>query len=267
MEKDEWSWQVPGTSPLSAPGSSVVASHSSWPRRGCRSACSSGEGSARSRPPPPQGMLSGQHGVTNFGARYQLHVEARELHGRLADDLRERTGIDVGFCRWGLLELLFTAAELRAADRCHAAQTQAGLRVERLSREETLALEPALTPDLQGSISYGTKPTSITGGSPLPWPKPRVEAAPSCAAVPCPGPHPGAGARRWRADAHGDGVRRGCHRRQRGVVERPHPTARPDAAGQTDAWPDVGGAHGAARVGQSSTAATCIWCRDRTGKP
>jgi glycine oxidase len=100
------------------------------------------------------GMLSGQHGVTNLGARYQLHVEARELHGRLADDLREQTGIDVGFCRWGLLELLFTPGEVRAADRCCAIQTQAGLRVERLSREETLALEPALTPDLQGSIRY-----------------------------------------------------------------------------------------------------------------
>jgi len=100
------------------------------------------------------GMLSGQHGVTNLGARYQLHVEARELHGRLADDLREQTGIDVGFCRWGLLELLFTPGEVRAADRCWAIQTQAGLRVERLSREETLALEPALAPDLQGSIRY-----------------------------------------------------------------------------------------------------------------
>jgi glycine oxidase len=100
------------------------------------------------------GMLSGQHGVTNLGARYQLHVEARELHGRLADDLREQTGIDVGFCRWGLLELLFTPGEVRAADRCCAIQTQAGLRVERLSREETLALEPALAPDLQGSIRY-----------------------------------------------------------------------------------------------------------------
>jgi glycine oxidase len=100
------------------------------------------------------GMLSGQHGVTNFGARYQLHLEARELHARLADELRERTGIDVGFCRWGLLELLFTPGEIRAADRCAAVQTQAGLRVERLSREETLALEPALTPDLQGGIRY-----------------------------------------------------------------------------------------------------------------
>jgi glycine oxidase len=100
------------------------------------------------------GMLSGQHGVTNLGARYQLHVEARELHGRLADDLREQTGIDVGFCRWGLLALLFTPGEVRAADRCCAIQTQAGLRVERLSREETLALEPALAPDLQGSIRY-----------------------------------------------------------------------------------------------------------------
>jgi glycine oxidase len=100
------------------------------------------------------GMLSGQHGVTNLGTRYQLHVEARELHGQLADDLHERTGIDVGFCRWGLLELLFTPGEVRAADRCYAVQTQAGLRVERLNREETLALEPALAPDLQGSIRY-----------------------------------------------------------------------------------------------------------------
>src|SRR5919108_2207572 len=100
------------------------------------------------------GMLSGQHGVTDLGARFRLHAEARELHARLADELRELTGIDVGFCRWGLLELLFTAGEVRAADRCYAVQTQAGLRVERLSREETLALEPALAPDLQGSIRY-----------------------------------------------------------------------------------------------------------------
>lgn len=100
------------------------------------------------------GMLSGQHGVTNFGPRYQLHLEARELHARLADELRELTGIDVGFCRWGLLQLLFTSGELRAAERCAAVQMQAGLRVERLSREETLAREPAVTPDLQGSIRY-----------------------------------------------------------------------------------------------------------------
>jgi glycine oxidase len=83
-----------------------------------------------------------------------LHVEAREIHARLADELRELTGIDVGFCRWGLLELLFTPGDIRAADRCYAVQTQAGLRVERLSREETLTSEPALTPDLQGSIRY-----------------------------------------------------------------------------------------------------------------
>ena len=64
------------------------------------------------------GMLSGQHGVTNFGPRYQLHREARELHAGLAEELRELTGIDVGFCRWGMLELLFTPGEVRAADRC-----------------------------------------------------------------------------------------------------------------------------------------------------
>src|SRR5919108_1255967 len=101
------------------------------------------------------GMLSGQHGVTTFGPRYQLHLEARELHAGLADELRELTGIDVGFCRWGILELLFTPGEVRAADRCYTIQTQAGLRVERLSREEALALEPAIAPDLQGAIRYG----------------------------------------------------------------------------------------------------------------
>ncbi len=101
------------------------------------------------------GMLSGQHGVTNFGARYQLHLEARELHAVIADELRELTGIDVGFCRWGILDLLFTQGEVRAADRCYTLQTQAGLRVERLSREAALAREPTLSPDILGAIRYG----------------------------------------------------------------------------------------------------------------
>jgi glycine oxidase len=72
----------------------------------------------------------------------------------LADDLRELTGIDVGFCRWGILELLFSPGEVRAADRCYALQTQVGLRVERLTREEALAREPALSPDIQAAIRY-----------------------------------------------------------------------------------------------------------------
>lgn len=100
------------------------------------------------------GMLSGQHGVTTFGARYELHHEARELHAILAGELRELTGIDVAFCRWGILEVLFTAGEVRAADRCYQVQTQAGLQVERLSREETRTLEPAVTPNTQGAIYY-----------------------------------------------------------------------------------------------------------------
>jgi len=100
------------------------------------------------------GMLSGQHGVTSFGARYALHRDARELHATLAEELRELTGIDVEFCRWGLLELLFTSGEVRAADRCYHMQMQRGLPVERLSREEALRLEPAITPDIQGAIHY-----------------------------------------------------------------------------------------------------------------
>jgi glycine oxidase len=100
------------------------------------------------------GMLSGQHGVISFGPRYLLHREARELHATLADELHELTGIDVGFCRWGLMDLLFTPGEVNAADRCHALQTQAGLRVERLTREEAMHLEPAITPETQGAMRY-----------------------------------------------------------------------------------------------------------------
>jgi len=100
------------------------------------------------------GMLSGQHGVLSFGPRYRLHRDARELHATLADELHELTGIDVGFCRWGIMDLLFTPGQISAADRCHALQTQAGLRVERLTREEAVYLEPAITPDIQGAIRY-----------------------------------------------------------------------------------------------------------------
>ncbi|HEX2279529.1 MAG TPA: FAD-dependent oxidoreductase, partial [Candidatus Tectomicrobia bacterium] len=90
----------------------------------------------------------------SFGPRYLLHREARELHARLANELRELTGIDVGFCRWGIMDLLFTPGDIKAADRCHALQRQAGLRVERLTREEAVRLEPAITPDIQGAIRY-----------------------------------------------------------------------------------------------------------------
>ena len=58
------------------------------------------------------------------------------------------------FAAGACLQLLFTSGEIRAAERCVAVQTQAGLRVERLNREETLDREPTLTPDLQGSIRY-----------------------------------------------------------------------------------------------------------------
>jgi glycine oxidase len=100
------------------------------------------------------GMLSGQHGVTTFEARYHLHHEARELHARLAEELRELTGLDVEFCRWGILQLLFTPKEVRAADRCYELQTQAGLHVERLNRDDALRLEPMVTPDIEGAIRY-----------------------------------------------------------------------------------------------------------------
>jgi glycine oxidase len=100
------------------------------------------------------GMLSGQHGVMTFEARYRLHHEGRELHATLAEELRELTGLDVEFCRWGILELLFTPREVRAADRCYELQRQAGLCVERLSREDTVKLEPMVTPDIQGAIRY-----------------------------------------------------------------------------------------------------------------
>ena len=75
------------------------------------------------------------------------------MHG-WRTNLRELTGIDVGILPLGPAALLFTAGEVRAADRCVAVQTQAGLRVERLNREETLARSPPSTPDLQGSIRY-----------------------------------------------------------------------------------------------------------------
>src|SRR5918911_1352357 len=100
------------------------------------------------------GMLSGQHGVTTFEARYRLHHEARELHATLAEELRELSGLDVEFCRWGILQLLFTPKEVRAADRCYELQTQAGRPVERLNRDDALRPQPMVTPGIEGAIRY-----------------------------------------------------------------------------------------------------------------
>jgi glycine oxidase len=85
------------------------------------------------------GILAPQVEAHAPGPLFELARASRARYARLADELRETTGIDIGLRRDGTLV---------AGDGARFAwQREAGLPVERLSREALRALEPALALD------------------------------------------------------------------------------------------------------------------------
>lgn len=75
----------------------------------------------------------------------RLGLESREAYPALAEELRELSGVDVGFERCGLLSVAMEGEDLGPWETRLAWQREAGLEVERLSRREVRELEPELS--------------------------------------------------------------------------------------------------------------------------
>ncbi len=73
----------------------------------------------------------------------ELGLRSRELHAELAEELLERTGLDVGFRRCGVTRLAFGAVEAEALDAQADRLVARGVRCERWSREDLSREEPA----------------------------------------------------------------------------------------------------------------------------
>lgn len=113
------------------------------------------------------GMLVPQAEAEAPGPFFDLCLAARDRYRTLADEIRDATGEDIEYCRWGLLYLL-DPTEHEAAKGRAAWQRAAGLRVEELSGREVRALEPVLNPEIGGALFFPdeahVRPCTVVSG-------------------------------------------------------------------------------------------------------
>ena len=82
----------------------------------------------------------------------QLGLRSRELHAKLAEELLERTGVEVGFRRCGVTKLAFDAAEADALQAQADSLATQGVRSERWSAADLSREEPACSSEALGAL-------------------------------------------------------------------------------------------------------------------
>ncbi|WP_438350034.1 glycine oxidase ThiO [Paenibacillus sp. FA6] len=98
------------------------------------------------------GMLAAQAEMTEVGPMFDLARASRALFPKLATDLRELTGIDIGLKRKGLLRVAVTEADVTEIQRTLAFQKTVGEQAEWLSLEQVKQREPGISSDLLGAM-------------------------------------------------------------------------------------------------------------------
>lgn len=99
------------------------------------------------------GILAGQSESKSDGPLFSIAVESRERFVALANELRERVGMDVGFRRCGVLEIAESEQALDELERTFAWQRAAGHRVERIEGAALRSIEPHLNHAFAGAIA------------------------------------------------------------------------------------------------------------------
>lgn len=100
------------------------------------------------------GMLAPQSEADQPGPFLSLLLEARELFPELSRQLREETGMDIGYRDDGMLVVATDDAEEVELSRRFAWQSAAGLSVELLTGGEVRALEPALSGEIRSGLRF-----------------------------------------------------------------------------------------------------------------
>jgi glycine oxidase len=101
------------------------------------------------------GMIMPHHGPGTPDALDLLSRESARLYPALADELRDRTGMDIGYRRAGTLEVAFTDSEEQDLRARRGWALDHGTNVAWLDRRSALDLEPALNPAIRGGIFHG----------------------------------------------------------------------------------------------------------------
>lgn len=90
------------------------------------------------------GMLAPQMEAESPGAMLDMGMHSRALYPSLAVELRDRTGIDIGYQKSGVLAVALTEDDQQALDARRIWQSARGMRVEALSAAAARMREPAL---------------------------------------------------------------------------------------------------------------------------
>jgi glycine oxidase len=100
------------------------------------------------------GILGPQMEADGPGPLLELGLKSRALYPALCAELRDLTGIDVGYDRSGVLMVAFDEAGEAALSSRRAWQLARGLRVDILSGEAARAREPALSPAVRAALAF-----------------------------------------------------------------------------------------------------------------
>ncbi len=85
---------------------------------------------------------------------FDFCMEAHALYHTLVPELRSLSGIDPQYLEWGVLGLLLDADDEKAAVAKLHWQRARGLFIEKLTPEEALLKEPAITPYIRGALYF-----------------------------------------------------------------------------------------------------------------
>jgi glycine oxidase len=100
------------------------------------------------------GILGPQMEAEAPGPLLDLGLRSRALYPALAAELRDATGIDIGYEKSGVLAVALDGASAAELTARRAWQMARGLRVEPLSSDAVHALEPGLGPEVRGALRF-----------------------------------------------------------------------------------------------------------------
>src|SRR5882672_6816377 len=100
------------------------------------------------------GILGPQMEAEAPGPLLDLGLRSRALYPALAAELRDATGIDIGYVKSGVLAVALDGAGAAGLTARRAWQMARGLRVEPLSGDQLREAEPNLSPDVRGALRF-----------------------------------------------------------------------------------------------------------------
>jgi glycine oxidase len=98
------------------------------------------------------GILGPQWEAEGAGPLLELGLRSRALYPSFATELRELSGIDIGFAKAGLLEVALDDAGFQAISARRLWQQARGLRAELLDAADVRAAEPHLGPEVRAGL-------------------------------------------------------------------------------------------------------------------